>query len=87
MNEPVRIVYLVNEEHRRGYAYGTLPGHPLFGEESFVVEHRADDSVRITVRAFSRPSSRFWWAVYPALRLAQAYFTRRYLRVLAVPID
>lgn len=86
VREPVRVVYLVNESRRRGYAYGTLPGHPLVGEESFVVEHRPDDSVWITVRSFSRPANRFWWTAYPVLRLAQEYFTRRYLGALAVPL-
>lgn len=86
VREPVRVVYLVNEAKLRGYAYGTLPGHPLQGEESFVVEHRPDDSVWICVRSFSRPASRFWRAVYPALRLTQEFYTRRYLRALAVPL-
>jgi uncharacterized protein (UPF0548 family) len=86
LREPVRVVYTIAEEQRRGFAYGTLPGHPLEGEESFVVERRADDSVWITVRAFSRPSTRGWRAVSPLLRLVQAYFTRRYLAALAGPI-
>lgn len=86
LREPVRVVYIVDEPQRRGFAYGTLPGHPLRGEESFMVERRADDSVWITIRAFSRPSSRLWWALYPAVRLAQEFYTRRYLRALAGPL-
>ncbi|MCY7413638.1 MAG: DUF1990 domain-containing protein [Salinibacterium sp.] len=81
-----RVVYLVDEPKRRGFAYGTLPGHPEDGEEAFIVSQREDDSVWLTIRAFSRPSSRWWWAVYPALRLAQEFYTRRYLRALAGPI-
>lgn len=84
--EPVRIVTVIDEPRRRGFAYGTLPGHPLKGEESFIVERRDDDTVWITIRSFSRPSSRFWWAMYPVLRLLQEVFTRRYLRALAGPI-
>ncbi|MGH3331375.1 MAG: DUF1990 family protein, partial [Nocardioidaceae bacterium] len=34
---PVRVVYVVDETHRKGFAYGTLPGHPESGEEAFVV--------------------------------------------------
>lgn len=83
---PVRVIYVVNEPKRRGFAYGTLPGHPEDGEECWMVEQRDDGSVWITVRAFSRPASRWWWAVYPALRIAQAYYTERYLRALAGPI-
>lgn len=87
VSAPARVVYIVDEPRRRGFAYGTLPGHPEDGEEAFLVEHRDDDSVWITIRAFSRPSSRFWLAVSPVLRLTQAFYTRRYLRALAVPIE
>ncbi len=83
---PARVVYLVDEPRRRGFAYGTLPGHPEDGEEAFILSHREDDSVWLTIRAFSRPSSGRWWAVYPALRVAQEFYTRRYLRALAGPI-
>ncbi|MEP6478833.1 MAG: DUF1990 domain-containing protein [Rhodoglobus sp.] len=84
---PARVVYVVDEPTRKGFAYGTLPGHPEDGEEAFVVDQRDDGSVWITIRAFSRPANRFWWTVYPVLRLVQEYYTRRYLRALAVPID
>lgn len=84
---PVRVIYVVDEPRRKGFAYGTLPGHPEDGEESWIVEHRDDDSVWITVRAFSRPANRWWWAVYPVLRVVQEYYTRRYLRALAGPIN
>jgi len=84
---PARVVYVIDEPHRVGFAYGTLPGHPEDGEEAFVVDRKGDGSVWITITAFSRPSSRWWWAVYPVLRVVQEYYTRRYLRALAVPID
>jgi uncharacterized protein (UPF0548 family) len=80
---PIRVVYLVDEQGRRGFAYGTLPGHPESGEESFVVEHRSDDSVWIVIRAFSRPSTWFYWLGYPVLRFMQARATRQYLRSLS----
>lgn len=83
---PCRVIYVIDEPKRKGFAYGTLPGHPESGEEAFIVEQTDDGSVWLTIRAFSRPSSWVWWAVYPALRIAQAVFTRRYLRALAGPI-
>ncbi len=86
LKAPVRVLYLIEERKRRGFAYGTLPGHPEDGEESFIVSQSSDDSVWLTVRAFSRPSLRWWWMLYPILRLGQAVTTRRYLRALAVPI-
>jgi uncharacterized protein (UPF0548 family) len=30
---PCRVVYVLDEPERRGFAYGTLPGHPESGEE------------------------------------------------------
>ncbi|ROO83583.1 uncharacterized protein (UPF0548 family) [Actinocorallia herbida] len=51
---PCRIVWTVEDARRTGWAYGTLPGHPECGEESFVVEHHDDDTVTLTVTAFSR---------------------------------
>lgn len=57
---PCRVMWTVHEPRRTGFAYGTLTGHPECGEESFVVDIRADDSVWFTVTAFSRPAS--WYA-------------------------
>lgn len=87
VRSPVRVVYVVDEPLCKGFAYGTLPGHPEDGEESFVVDQRDDGSVWLTIRAFSRPSSRRWWLLYPVLRVMQEIYTRRYLRALAGPID
>jgi len=83
---PVRVVYVIDEPTRRGFAYGTLPGHPESGEEAFVVEHRDDDSVWLTIRAFSRPAYRWLWLGYPVLRLFQAIFTSRYEHALTRPL-
>jgi uncharacterized protein (UPF0548 family) len=79
---PVRVVYVVDEERRVGFGYGSLAGHPLSGEESFVVEHREDDSVWIVVRSFSRPATWYLRLAAPLLRLKQRRLTKRYLRAL-----
>lgn len=87
IKSPVRVVYLIDEPTRKGFAYGTLAGHPERGEESFIVEQKDDGSVWLTVRAFSQPST-WWWALAsPVLRLMQEIYTRRYLRALAGPIN
>ncbi|WP_368496680.1 DUF1990 family protein [Herbiconiux sp. A18JL235] len=80
---PVRVVYQVDEPGRRGFAYGTLPGHPVSGEESFVVEHRADDSVWVVVRAFSRGSTWFYRLGAPVVRAVQTRSLKRYLGALS----
>lgn len=71
-----RIVYVLDEEHRFGFAYGTLPGHAERGEELFMVEKTADGSVRYVLKAFSWP--RHWAArlAYPVARAYQRKFVR-----------
>ena len=80
---PARVVYVVDEPSRAGFAYGTLPGHPERGEEAFLVDLADDGTVTVTIRAFSRPANWFWALGAPVLRLAQELYTRRYLRALA----
>ena len=84
---PARVVYVVDEPRRRGFAYGTLHGHPESGEESFIVEQTDDGSVWLEISAFSRPANALWWLVYPALRMSQTFYTRRYFEVLSGPIE
>lgn len=78
---PCRVVYLVDEPDRRGFAYGTLPGHPESGEEMFVLERR-DDGVHLVVRAFSRPGTLPARLAGPVGRGVQSWMTGRYLRAL-----
>ena len=84
LNAPCRVVYVVNEPRRRGFAYGTLAGHPESGEESFMIEHRADDRVSFTITAFSRPATRLAKTTGPLGRTVQWRITSRYLRALSV---
>jgi uncharacterized protein (UPF0548 family) len=80
---PCRVVYVVDDSHRRGFAYGTLPGHPESGEESFIVERHDDDTVTFAVTAFSRPATRLAKAAGPIGRVVQRRITDRYLRAFA----
>jgi uncharacterized protein (UPF0548 family) len=73
---PCRVVWTVWEPGRcAGWAYGTLPGHPVRGEEAFVVTRdtgggdgtgpegeggTGGGTVRLEVRAFSVPA--VWWS-------------------------
>ncbi|MCV7434190.1 DUF1990 domain-containing protein [Mycolicibacterium bacteremicum] len=80
LRAPCRVVYLLDEPDRRGFAYGTLPGHPETGEELFAVRYDpADGSVHAEVTAFARHAT--WWSKLggPVTRLAQRVITRRYL--------
>lgn len=83
--EPVQVVDVVDVPGRAGFSYRTLPGHPVSGEEAFVV-YQDGDTVRIAIRSLTRPAPQQpWRALYPVLRVAQLVARRRYLRALVVP--
>ena len=70
-----RIVYVVDEPGRFGYAIGTLPHHVEIGEELFLLQ-RDGPRVSFEISSFSRGNGWF-------MRLAWAYATRaidRFLR-------
>lgn len=80
---PCRVVYVVDEPDRRGFAYGTLPGHAESGEERFAVRYDpATESVYAEVTAFSRHGT--WWSRLgsPVTSLIQQLVSERYLRAL-----
>jgi uncharacterized protein (UPF0548 family) len=80
---PCRVVYVVDEPNRRGFAYGTLPGHAESGEERFVVRYdSASGEVVAEVTAFSHHAT--WWSRLgsPVTSVAQRVITERYLRAL-----
>jgi uncharacterized protein (UPF0548 family) len=80
---PCRVVYVVDEPDRRGFAYGTLPGHAESGEELFLVRYDpATDNVFADVTAFSRHAT--WWSrlASPLTSLVQRVVTTRYLKAL-----
>jgi uncharacterized protein (UPF0548 family) len=78
-----RIVYVVDEADRFGFAYGTLPAHPEQGEESFLVQRDAEGTIRFVVTAFSRPRHPLTRIGAPIARRIQLGVTRRYLNGLA----
>ncbi|MEW1953697.1 DUF1990 domain-containing protein [Terrabacter sp. NPDC080008] len=79
---PCRVVEVVDEPDRRGFAYGTLPGHPESGEERFVLERQPDGSIRFTVAAVSRHASVLARLGGPVSRWVQDAMTGRYLHAL-----
>lgn len=80
--EPVRVVWIAVEPDRRGFGYGTLPGHPLRGEECFLVERDPDGSVWFRTRTVSRVAGA-WWPLWAGIRLIQPLMQRGYARSAA----
>lgn len=76
---PCRVVYVVDEPDRKGFAYGTLPGHPECGEESFIVSLDEGGTVRFDVTAFSQPARWFARSGGPVTGFIQRRVTWRYL--------
>jgi uncharacterized protein (UPF0548 family) len=77
-----RVVYVIDEPGRVGFAYGTLPGHAESGEEAFLLERR-DGVARFRVRAFSKPATRLARLGGPVTSLVQAIMAKRYLNAVA----
>ncbi|MEV5706454.1 DUF1990 domain-containing protein [Actinoallomurus sp. NPDC052274] len=79
---PCLVVWAEDGERRAGFGYGTLPGHPECGEESFVLERDDDDAVWFTVTAFSRPARWMTRLAGPAAPLLQRAYARAYASAL-----
>ncbi|GAA1241433.1 DUF1990 family protein [Kitasatospora nipponensis] len=80
---PCRVVWAVRDAERIGFAYGTLPGHPECGEESFVVHLDEGGDVWFEVVAFSRLAAWYARLARPLALLLQHLAIERYLRVVA----
>ena len=76
-----RVVAVVDEPARFGFAYGALEGHPERGEESFIVD-RDGDTITFRISAFSRPADPLTRIGAPVARAIQRRVTRSYLVAL-----
>lgn len=78
-----RVIYVVREERRMGYALGTLDYQPVIGEEFFSVEWREDDSVWSVIRSVTAVAEgRKFFYLTPLIRLRQLLQRRQYVRSL-----
>ena len=78
-----RIVYVIDESHRFGFAYGTLEGHAVSGEECFLLSRsEGSDEIRFEVRKFSRLDHPVVRLAGAAARAVQARFSREAIEAL-----
>ena len=77
-----RVVYVIDEARRFGFAYGTLPDHVECGEERFLIEWLADDSVWYDILAFSKPRHPLVQLSSPLARMLQKRFARESMLIL-----
>ena len=72
-----RILYVIDEPTRFGFAYGTTPLHVESGEERFLVElYPVSSAVFYDVLAISRPAHWLARLAYPFTRSQQHRFAR-----------
>ncbi|HET7900936.1 MAG TPA: DUF1990 domain-containing protein [Candidatus Nanopelagicales bacterium] len=79
---PCRVVRVERLGDVRGFAYGTLPGHPVRGEEAFTMRRSADGEVIAEIRAASRPAWSLARLGTPITRNQQRAIAERYLDAL-----
>lgn len=82
-----RVVYVIDEPDRVGFAYGTLPGHPERGEERFLLRFD-QDRISFELLAFSVNASLLARLGGPVSRAVQDRVNAAYLdaaRRLSVP--
>lgn len=84
---PCRVIDIVDEPGRWGFAYGTLPGHPEEGEEAFIASISDDGTVAFAITAFSRPASSLMRISGPVARAVQRRVTLGYIRSMQHFVD
>jgi uncharacterized protein (UPF0548 family) len=77
-----RIVAIVDEPNRYGFAYGTLSVHPERGEQSFVVSRDDDDNVRLDIVGVSQPAQPLARLAPPLANGIQDRAVRHYLAAM-----
>jgi uncharacterized protein (UPF0548 family) len=76
------VVSVVDIPDRCGFAYGTRPGHPVTGEEAFIVHRDGGGDVWFTQRSLTQPGLGPWRLAFPAVLVAQRCYRRRYTHAL-----
>jgi uncharacterized protein (UPF0548 family) len=79
----LRVIYVIEEPRRVGFALGTVDGSVVSGEESFLVEWTASDEVWLTVRAFDRPVAPLYRLLPPLVKRRRRELFQGYLRAIS----
>lgn len=81
---PDRVVAVVDEPGRWGFAYGTLPGHAERGEESFLVTQDDDGTVTGTVTVDATMGTLAARLAAPVVYGIQRFAVARYLGAVVI---
>jgi uncharacterized protein (UPF0548 family) len=79
---PVKVVYVIDEPDRVGFAYGSRHGHPVRSEQLQYVTREPDGSVWLTIRSISAPADGKFPLPLTVLQYAQRHYAKRFLTAL-----
>jgi uncharacterized protein (UPF0548 family) len=79
----LRVILVVEEPRRVGFALGTVGGSVVSGEEFFGLEWRDNDEVWFVVRAFDRPTALLYRLLPGLVRRRRRELFTRYLRAIS----
>lgn len=79
----LRVIFVVEEPRRVGFALGTVGESVVSGEESFMLDWHDNDEVWFTVRAFDAPQALFYKMFRGLVRRRRRELFTRYLRAIS----
>ncbi|UUT35320.1 DUF1990 family protein [Microbacterium elymi] len=79
----LRVIFVVEEPRRVGFALGTVADSVVSGEESFMIDWLDNDEVWFTVRAFDAPRSFFYRMLPTLVKRRRRALSQRYLRAIS----
>ena len=79
----LRVIFVVEEPRRVGFALGTVGESVVSGEESFMIEWHENDEVWFTVRAFDAPQGMLYKLFRGLVRRRRRELFTRYLRAIS----
>lgn len=79
----LRVIFVIEEPRRVGFALGTVAGSVVSGEESFLIEWNDSDEVWFTVRAFDRAVAPLYRLLPPLVKRRRRELFQGYLRAIS----
>ncbi len=79
----LRVIFVVEEPRRIGFALGTVGGSVVSGEESFMIDWYENDEVWFTVRAFDAPAALLYKLIPALTRRRRRELFQGYLRAIS----
>jgi len=79
----LRVIFVIEEPRRVGFALGTISDSVVSGEESFMLDWNDKDEVWFTVRAFDRATALLYRMFPGMVRRRRRALETRYLRAIS----